>query len=127
MKLELIVNLSLEADHSLEENEAQHSHRWDIEVGLTGEPKQGRILSLPFAHRIFDDVLKPLRNTYLNNNSYLDKDSREFPTCENLASFLMTKFSLSLAGEAPGVRIGSVQVGVWEDTGLLGSARLTQE
>lgn len=127
MQLELVVTLNLVASHSLEEREAPHSHRWDIQIGLKGDLNQGRVVSLTEAQAIFQELLTPLQNSFLNNNSYLDAVVRAHPTCENLAFFLVGLFQKSLGQfkKTPTPILSFVQVGVWEDAGQLGFAKVS--
>ena len=127
MQLELVVTLNLVASHSLEEKEAPHSHRWDIQVGLKGDLNQGRVVSLIEAQSIFQELLTPLQSSFLNNNNYLDGSSRAHPTCENLAFFLVGLFQKSLVQfkKIPAPVLSFVQVGVWEETGQLGFAKVS--
>ncbi|NDC24503.1 MAG: hypothetical protein EB078_05695, partial [Proteobacteria bacterium] len=127
MKLELVVNLSLKASHSLEERETPHEHLWDIQVGLQGTLNKGRVLSLTQAQERFAVLLTPLQNTLLNNNKYLDSSTRQNPTCENLAIFLVERLqnALSQMPESKNVTLSFVEVGLWEKEGKLGSARVS--
>lgn len=127
MQLELVVTLNLVASHSLEEREAPHSHRWDIQVGLKGDLNQGRVVSLIEAQSIFQELITPLQNGFLNNNEYLDGNCRAHPTCENLAFFLVNLFQKSLVQfkKTPAPVLSFVQVGVWEETGQLGFAKVS--
>jgi 6-pyruvoyl-tetrahydropterin synthase len=127
MRLELVVNLNLEASHSLEERESPHSHRWDIQLGLLGDLNEGRVVSLTRAHEILGAKLRPLQNTFLNDNKYLNESCRVNPTCENLALFLLDLFQKELKTlESPKpVSVSFIQVGLWEENGQLGSAKIT--
>lgn len=129
LTLELFVQLELRAEHRLEEREERHPHTWDIEVGLRGEVREGRIISLPRAHEIFSQTLRPLVDTFLNENSWLDLASRDYPTCENLGIYLFHAFGQDL--ERAGildVQVTTVRMGVKEATGIkLGYASLTRE
>jgi 6-pyruvoyl-tetrahydropterin synthase len=127
MQLELVVTLNLLASHSLEEKELPHTHRWDIQVGLKGDLNQGRVVSLTEAQSLFQELLSPLHGSFLNENSSLDDHSRANPTCENLAFFLMNLFQKNLHRfKKTAVPVLSfVQVGVWEESGQLGFARVS--
>ena len=127
MNLELIVCLNLHASHSLEEREAPHSHRWEIQVGLRGSLEKGRVVSLTEAQKVFSEVLRPLQNTFLNENKYLDCETQRNPTCENLANFLLKEFQNRLADweKSRKVEMSFIQVGLWENEGLLGFAKLS--
>lgn len=127
MRLELVVNLNLKASHSLEERESPHSHRWDIQLGLLGDLNEGRIVSLTRAHEILGAKLEPLQNTFLNNNKYLSDSCRLNPTCENLALFLLELFQKELESldRTKPVSVSFIQVGLWEEAGQLGSAKIT--
>lgn len=127
MKLELAVNLTLTASHSLEEREAPHVHRWDIQVGLEGNLEQGRVVSLTQAQELFSSTLIPLQNTFLNNNNNLDESTRACPTCENLALFLLTRFGnqLNLLSKKNPPRLSFIQVGIWDEGVQLGFAKLS--
>jgi len=127
MNLELIVCLNLHASHSLEEREAPHPHRWEILVGLRGSLENGRVVSLTGAQKVFSEALHPLQNTFLNDNRYLDFETQKNPTCENLAHFLLERFQSRLAEwEKPRkTEMSFIQVGLWENEGLLGFAKLS--
>jgi len=127
MKLELVVTLTLEATHSLEEREKPHDHRWDIQVGLKGDLEKGRVVSLTHAQELLSSLLKPLQHTFLNNNEYLDKNARTCPTCENLALFLLDRLKEPLNQLNPKnpPAISFIQVGIWDEGVQLGFARLS--
>jgi len=127
MQLELVVILSLNASHALEEREEPHSHRWEIQVGLKGDLKRGRIVSLIEAQAIFQESLSPLTGTFLNDNKYLNQESRQEPTCENLALFLKNLFDKDLKNLDPSgvTQLSFVQVGIWDGSNTLGFAKLS--
>lgn len=127
MQLELVVNLNLNASHSLEERESPHPHRWEIQVGLRGALKQGRVVSLTWAQEKLGLALKPLQETFLNNNNNLDSETRSNPTCENLAMFLWERFQSEISNwDLPEVpTLSFVQVGLWEQAEQLGYARIS--
>jgi 6-pyruvoyl-tetrahydropterin synthase len=127
MQIELVVILSLTASHALHEREEPHSHRWEIQVGLKGDLKQGRIVSLTAAQSRFQQSLVPLDGTFLNNNKFLDSSSRAEPTCENLAVFLKGLFEKDLKSLEPSgnVQLSFIQVGILEDSNPLGFAKLS--
>lgn len=127
MHLELVVTLSLKASHSLEEREAPHEHLWDIQVGLKGDLNEGRVVSLTEAKSLFQKVISPLVGSFLNDNKHLNNACRQYPTCENLAFYLFDLFQKSLADlkKTPQPILSFVQVGVWEETGQLGFAKIS--
>jgi 6-pyruvoyl-tetrahydropterin synthase len=127
MKLELVVTLTLEATHSLEEREKPHSHRWDIQVGLKGDLERGRVVSLTHAQELLSSILKPLQNTFLNNNDYLDSETRACPTCENIALFLLNRLKepLNQLNSKNPPALSFIQVGIWDKGVQLGFARLS--
>ncbi|NBT59128.1 hypothetical protein EBT16_10130 [bacterium] len=127
MKLELVVNLTLQATHSLEEREEPHSHRWDIQIGLEGDLDRGRVVSLTEAQEVFNSILRPLQNTFLNKNEYLDASSRDCPTCENLAFYFHTQLEKLLPQLNPKSppKLAFIQVGIWDEGVQLGFARLS--
>lgn len=127
MKLELVVNLTLKASHSLEEREEPHSHRWDIQVGLEGDLERGRIVSLTQAQESFNRVLQPIQDTFLNNNKYLDVNTRACPTCENLALFMLEQLQKPLKELNPITppKLSFIQVGIWDEGIQLGFAKLS--
>lgn len=126
MQLELVVFLSLKASHALAEREEPHPHRWEIQVGLKGDLKGGRVVSLTEAQALFQKSLAPLNCTFLNNNNILDAGTRAEPTCENLALFLKGLFENDLKNLDPSgnVQLSFVQVGILEDSNPLGFAKL---
>jgi 6-pyruvoyl-tetrahydropterin synthase len=128
MKLELVVKLRFKATHTLEENETPHEHEWRVEATLTGNSKQGRVISLPLAQNIFNLTVNKLRGAHLNSCHSLDAATREIPTCENLAYFFLEEFNKSLKKEVPSdptLKITLIEVGVSEDDGYeMGAARL---
>jgi 6-pyruvoyl-tetrahydropterin synthase len=127
MKLELVVTLALEATHSLEEREKPHGHHWDIQVGLRGDLERGRVVSLTHAQELLSSILKPLQNTFLNNNDYLDSATRACPTCENIALFLLNRLKeplTQLHSKNPPL-LSFIQVGIWDEGVQLGFARLS--
>lgn len=125
--MELVVILSLNASHALHEREKPHSHRWEIQVGLQGDLRHGRIVSLTAAQRKFQQSLSPLDETFLNDNKMLDSGSRAEPTCENLALFLKGLFESDLKNLEPSgtVQLSFIQVGIFEDSNPLGFAKLS--
>ena len=129
LKLELIVKLDFVATHVLEENETVHEHRWRVDTTLEGENKAGRIVSLPKAQGVFRTVLRKIEKTHLNSNRLLDNATREVPTCENLAYFLLEEFSVALKTAFPenkSLKIVQMEVAVSEnDAREMGAARLT--
>lgn len=127
MNLELVVTLSLKASHSLEEREAPHEHLWDIQVGLKGDLKEGRVVSLTEAKSLFEQLISPVTGSFINDNKYLSPECRQNPTCENLAFFLLDLFQKNLVQlkKNPLPVLSFVQVGVWEETGQLGFARIS--
>jgi 6-pyruvoyl-tetrahydropterin synthase len=127
MQLELVVTFSLKAFHSLEEREAPHEHLWDIQVGLKGDLNEGRVVSLTKAQSLFKNLTLPLCGTFLNDNNILDGRCRRNPTCENLALFLYPLFkeNLNQLDGSEKLLISFIQVGVWEETGQLGFARVS--
>ena len=131
LKLELIVKLDFAATHVLEENETVHEHRWRVDTTLVGENKAGRIVSLPKAQEVFRSVLRKIEGTHLNSNPLLDNPTREIPTCENLAYFLLQEFSAALRSAFPqnhSLKIVQIEVAVSEDDAKeMGAARLTVE
>lgn len=127
MQLELVVILSLNASHALEEREEPHSHRWEIQVGLKGDLKRGRIVSLIEAQAVFQESLSPLDGSFLNDNKYLSQETQREPTCENLALFLKYRFENDLKVLDPSgvTQLSFVQVGIADGSQALGFAKLT--
>lgn len=127
MQLELVVTLSLTASHSLEEREAPHEHLWDIQVGLKGNLNDGRVVSLTEAKSLFQKMILPLSGTFLNDNKYLNDSCQRHPTCENLAAYFFELFQKVLGdlNKTPPPTLSFVQVGVWEESGQLGFAKIS--
>ncbi|NBX76518.1 MAG: hypothetical protein EBQ92_08180 [Proteobacteria bacterium] len=127
MKLELVVTLTLEATHRLEEREKPHPHRWDIQVGLRGDLEKGRVVSLTHAQELLSSILKPIQNTFLNENNNLNGETRACPTCENLALFLLNRLKepLHQLNSKTPPAVSFIQVGIWDEGVQLGFARLS--
>jgi 6-pyruvoyl-tetrahydropterin synthase len=130
MILELFLKLHFEASHSLEEREAEHTHRWRVEAGVRGTPHEGRLISLPILRNLLEPVIGELAGTYLNRNPNLDPSSQAYPTCENLAVYLFRSFEDRLTHyletNPNDLRMTSVSVAVDELSGEeTGWARLS--
>jgi 6-pyruvoyl-tetrahydropterin synthase len=69
VRTELCLKFEFCASHSLSVREVPHEHLWRVGVHLAGETRAGMILNLPDVRRAFEDVLAPLRNTFLNENT----------------------------------------------------------
>lgn len=84
--LELLIEHTLIASHSLEFNEAPHPHRWVVEFTVGGNPVRGKIVDLPGLSKAIEASLKRFEKVYLNEYKELDEAGQAFPTCETLCA-----------------------------------------
>ena len=114
MQAELILKFNFEASHSLSGYEAPHPHLWGLEVILSGEPVDGKIVDIVKAREKIEEIIEPLKFKYLNDLSYLDPPAQRAPTCETLSYFFLNKIrpwvEKSLKNENP--TVGLVSVGI---------------
>ncbi len=122
VRTELCLKFEFCASHSLSVREVPHEHLWRVDVHLAGETRAGMILNLPDVRRAFEDVLAPLRNTFLNENTHLPAEAQAAPTCETLSAFLFNAFHERLATDFlsanPTVQLVSVEVAICEPDGF---------
>lgn len=115
MALELYTRLKLNARHSLAENETPHAHTWWVEAGFTGPLHDGRVVSLPELRSVLFPVVDQFSGVFLNEAPELDANSREFPTCENLAIYFGTQFRETIGKSFPSADLHLVSVSVSVD------------
>jgi 6-pyruvoyl-tetrahydropterin synthase len=124
-RMEMLLSFSLPATHSLDEREEAHSHVWQIQVGVTGPLREGRVESMPLLREIFEPEVVKLKDTFLNNNSHIEEMLRLYPTCENLCLHFEHALSNCLNQAGLSIQLTSIEVAVQELTGEeTGSARL---
>jgi 6-pyruvoyl-tetrahydropterin synthase len=130
MKTELFLRFEFPASHSLSVREEPHPHLWRVAVCLGGEPQNGMIISLPDLRAVFEQIMSPLKNSFLNDNQTLDRVAQESPTCETLAAFFFAAFERVLQNQFtvknPTVALHSVEVALCEPDGFeWGSAKIS--
>ena len=122
VRTELCLKFEFCASHSLSVREAPHEHLWRVSVSLVGETRAGMILNLPDVRHAFENVLAPLQNTFLNENTHLPPDAQAAPTCETLSAFLFNAFHERLTKDFlsanPTVQLVSVEVAICEPDGF---------
>ncbi len=125
---ELVLKFRFVATHSLAQYEKPHDHIWGVEVSLTGQERDGMIVDLVKARALVDELIAPLVETDLNQNSVLGSDCRRAPTCETLSQHFVS----ALKGPAidpllalnPSVRLRYVMVSLSELDGTeMGAVR----
>ncbi len=116
MKTELILKFGFEASHSLTDYEIPHPHLWRLEVSLTGQPIEGRIADIPILRNQIQLLVDELSTTYLNDNSKVSANVREFPTCETLSEFFYQKLNALLQKQFcqknPTIQLVSVMIAI---------------
>ncbi len=116
MKTDLIAKFQFLASHSLAGYEIPHAHLWRLEITLSGEPKNGKIIDLIAFRENVQELIAPLESQYLNNCSAVTTQVREFPTCETLSVFFhekirhLTVHSFSL--ENPSIYLQSTLIAI---------------
>ncbi len=122
VRTELCLKFEFCASHSLSVREVPHEHLWRVSVHLAGETRMGMILNLPDVRQAFEDVLAPLRNTFLNENAHLPAEAQAAPTCETLSAFFVDAFNERLTRDFlsanPTVQLVSVEVAICEPDGF---------
>jgi 6-pyruvoyl-tetrahydropterin synthase len=131
MKTELIVKFQMAASHSLEGYETPHSHLWNLEIILSGSPKNGKIIDLIEFREKVNSVISPLESQYLNDCPSVTLEVRKFPTCETLCSFFHERVSDLIqkqwAQENPSLRLSSIEVAICEMDGTeTGAVKLSE-
>ncbi len=130
MKSELIVKFQFIASHSLEGYETPHPHRWQLEVVVSGVPKNGKIIDMFKFRDQIQELIQPLESQYLNDCPLVSPEIREFPTCETLCNFFQHEMSqrilMSYTKENPSLRLSSITVALCEMDGTeTGAVRLS--
>ncbi len=129
MKIELLVKFQFIASHSLAGHEAPHPHRWNLEVVISGEPHEGKVVDMILFRSKILDLVQPLESQYLNESTLVTPAVRQFPTCETLSIYFMEKLKNtvlpSLLTHNPTVLFSSIQVGLCGMDGVeTGAVRL---
>lgn len=121
MKTELLLKFKFEASHSLEGFETPHPHIWNLEIAIEGKPIQGRIIDMVALRERVEQLINPLKLTYLNENLFATVEVRRFPTCETLSEHFADQIQSILKQEYmvhnPTVRLNSVLVEICEMDG----------
>ncbi len=123
MRLELSSHVIFEAIHSLSEREEPHKHIFELSIAVTGPVSSGRIMGLVELRELLEQVVSPLKGSYLNENRILDRAAQENPTCESLATYFVETMRSRLPST---VSICWVEVKISEaDGSFWGAARWT--
>lgn len=130
MKNELILKFDFEASHSLANYEAPHPHPWKLEVVISGTPREGMIADIVVLREKIEEIVLPLRSTFLNDNPHVTEGVRKFPTCETLTEFfverLVSLMSRTFQPENPTIAVSSALVSIHSMDGAeQGAFRLT--
>jgi 6-pyruvoyl-tetrahydropterin synthase len=128
MKTELLLKFNFEASHSLEGFETPHPHLWRLEFAVEGESIQGRIIDLVHLRERVDQLIMPLKLTYLNENLFVTSEVRKYPTCETLSEYFSHHLQVILQHEYyphnASIRLTSVLVAICEMDGTeMGAVR----
>jgi 6-pyruvoyl-tetrahydropterin synthase len=129
MSSELILKFDFEASHSLAEYEVPHPHLWKLEISVGGQVIHGKIVDMMAVRKQVELLIEGLRNTYLNENTFVDESVRMAPTCETLGQFFGLKlrdvFSTVFIKENPSIHLVSLMVTICTDQGTeIGGVRL---
>lgn len=132
MTSELILKFKLTASHSLSGYETPHPHLWKIEVIISGEPKDGKILDLVQLRQSIENILDRLSSVYLNEAMEVSEEVRRSPTCETLSQYFWDCIEQMLKRDYlhlnPSIHLDSILVAICDlDRNELGAVRVLNQ
>ncbi len=130
MKTELIVKFQFVASHSLAGYEVPHPHLWNLEIVLSGTPRNGKIIDIIEFREKVKGLVSQLESQYLNDCAAVSPEVREFPTCETLCTYFQKAISQLISSawiqENPSLKLSSILVALCEMSGVeTGAVRLS--
>ena len=118
MKFQLSLKFLFEASHSLSGYEKPHAHLWRLEFSLAGDPVNQMIVDLVKVREQVEELLRPLKGRYLNDNPHVNDAVRSSPTCETLSPYfyqrIQTEIIPNFLTKHPTLNLSSLTIGIGE-------------